>query len=167
MIRALQHMFAQAASDRSCKYEISLAYVQIYLDTISDLLEPEQSIELREDPKEGVYVSGASWVKTTDMDEAMDVINKGMENRSTAATKMNADSSRSHAVLIVNVRVSGGLKTLNGKLYLVDLAGSERVKKTGIEGVVLKEAKYINLSLHFLEQAQPPPSLLPPRASRE
>ena len=40
------------------------------------------------------------------------------------------------------------------KLHLVDLAGSERVKKTGIEGNSLKEAKYINLSLHFLEQVR-------------
>ena len=38
------------------------------------------------------------------------------------------------------------------KLHLVDLAGSERVIKTGIEGHALKEAKYINLSLHYLEQ---------------
>lgn len=38
------------------------------------------------------------------------------------------------------------------KLNFVDLAGSERVTKTGIEGATLKEAKYINLSLHYLEQ---------------
>ena len=29
---------------------------------------------------------------------------------------------------------------------------SERVSKTGVNGVLLQEAKYINLSLHFLEQ---------------
>lgn len=34
----------------------------------------------------------------------------------------------------------------------MDLAGSERIKKTGIEGTGLAETKYINLSLHFLEQ---------------
>ncbi len=38
------------------------------------------------------------------------------------------------------------------KLNLVDLAGSERASKTGIDGTTLKEAKYINLSLHYLEQ---------------
>ena len=37
------------------------------------------------------------------------------------------------------------------KLHLVDLAGSERVSKTGIEGLQLTEAKFINLSLHYLE----------------
>ena len=34
----------------------------------------------------------------------------------------------------------------------VDLAGSERVSKTHVEGTVLLEAKFINLSLHYLEQ---------------
>jgi kinesin family protein 6/9 len=38
------------------------------------------------------------------------------------------------------------------KLNLVDLAGSERVSKTGADGDTLKQAKYINLSLHYLEQ---------------
>jgi kinesin family protein 6/9 len=37
-------------------------------------------------------------------------------------------------------------------LHLVDLSGSERVGQTGIDGKTLKEAKYINLSLHYLEQ---------------
>ena len=34
----------------------------------------------------------------------------------------------------------------------IDLYRSERVGKTGVGGTLLKEAKYINLSLHFLEQ---------------
>ena len=37
------------------------------------------------------------------------------------------------------------------KLHLVDLAGSERVSKTGSDGRILQEAKFINLSLHHLE----------------
>ena len=37
------------------------------------------------------------------------------------------------------------------KLNLVDLAGSERVAKTRVDGQILEEAKYINLSLHHLE----------------
>lgn len=40
------------------------------------------------------------------------------------------------------------------KLNLVDLAGSERVSKTGADGKTLKQAKYINLSLHYLEQVR-------------
>jgi len=37
------------------------------------------------------------------------------------------------------------------KLHLVDLAGSERIGKTHVEGSTLNEAKYINLSLSYLE----------------
>ena len=48
-----------------------------------------------------------------------------------------------------------GLQVRRSKLHLVDLAGSERVGKTGVEGQLLSEAKYINLSLHYLEQVSP------------
>jgi len=34
---------------------------------------------------------------------------------------------------------------------LVDLAGNERTKKTGAEGLTLREAAYINRSLSYLE----------------
>jgi kinesin family protein 5 len=125
---------AQAAEQREYVYDVQIAYLQIYLDQLSDLLDPEAQIDLREDPKEGVYVSGARWHTVHNTKDAMAVIEAGNENRNTACTKMNADSSRSHAVLIMNLRCTGGLKTLNGKLFLVDLAGSERVKKSGVEG---------------------------------
>jgi hypothetical protein len=35
----------------------------------------------------------------------------------------------------------------------ISFSGSERASKTGIDGTTLREAKYINLSLHYLEQA--------------
>eukprot|EP00958_Prasinococcus_capsulatus_P000461 scaffold40_cov413-Prasinococcus_capsulatus_cf.AAC.4 len=70
-------------------------------------------------------------------------------------------SSRSHCIFTVSVeaRRVGEDTVRRSKLHLVDLAGSERVGKTGVEGQILREAKYINLSLHFLEQVgqqQPP-----------
>ena len=40
------------------------------------------------------------------------------------------------------------------KVNLVDLAGSERVSKTKSEGLVLKEAGYINKSLSALEHVR-------------
>ena len=60
----------------------------------------------------------------------------GAKRRSTATTGMNDNSSRSHAVVLLELTQKdtekGGSKT--GKLYLVDLAGSEKVSKTGAEG---------------------------------
>jgi len=65
---------------------------------------------------------------------------------------MNAESSRSHAVLIARIiREKKATKERStAKLFLVDLAGSERIGKSGVTGVALEEAKAINLSLSTL-----------------
>ena len=81
----------------------------------------------------------------------------GNRGRSTGATLMNERSSRSHAIFSVTIECSdkgpdGAPRLRAGKLHLVDLAGSERIGKTNANGVLLTEAKYINLSLHYLEQ---------------
>merc|ERR1712130_1094622 len=73
------------------------------------------------------------------------------KNRSASATDMNAHSSRSHMLLVVDVsgiNIPANIKYF-GKLYLVDLAGSERVKKSGAKGQA-KEAQNINKSLSAL-----------------
>jgi len=150
MINAFNYIFDTADSERELKYEVQIAFQQIYLDGISDLLQPSAPVELREDPKEGVYVSGATWDTVTSTKEAIAALHRGFANRATACTKMNADSSRSHAVLMLKIRCTGGVRTLNGMLYLVDLAGSERVKKSGVEGAAFDEAKAINQSLTTL-----------------
>lgn len=67
----------------------------------------------------------------------------GEKNRATSFTKMNAHSSRSHAVFMVKVEKRQTIKLQSvdkddyiadsmtqSMLYLVDLAGSERVKKS-------------------------------------
>lgn len=65
---------------------------------------------------------------------------------------MNAESSRSHSIFVINISQrnteSGTQK--HGYLYLVDLAGSEKIGKTGASGQTLEEAKKINKSLSAL-----------------
>ena len=72
--------------------------------------------------------------------------------RRTEASKANAVSSRSHAVLQVSVERSE--RTANvvvqmqeGKLKMVDLAGSERAQRTENTGIRLLEGANINRSL--------------------
>lgn len=72
-----------------------------------------------------------------------------------ANQKMNAASSRSHAILIVTVRLrkdssSGRPCWRTSKLLLVDLAGSERVSRSGVDGHQFEEAVAVNLSLTAL-----------------
>ncbi len=90
--------------------------------------------------------------KVVDCEKLMD---KGNKNRSTGATLMNADSSRSHSIFTINVEMcekdnEGEEHYRVGKLNLVDLAGSERQSKTGATGERLKEANKINFSLSAL-----------------
>merc|ERR1719370_1669057 len=82
----------------------------------------------------------------------MDVVDEGKANRAVATTNMNAQSSRSHSIFLIQVAQENKLTEtkLTGKLYLVDLAGSEKIGKTGAEGEVLEEAKNINKSLSAL-----------------
>ena len=144
------------------KYNISLAFVQLYLESIQDLLDIESNdIRIREDPDKGVYLEGVQWYKCNSPEECEEVFHKGELNRNTESTRMNLHSSRSHAILIIKVEKS--MKIINPKnikniknterlltcsyLHLVDLAGSERVRKTGATDMRLEEAKKINLSL--------------------
>merc|ERR1712141_342331 len=82
------------------------------------------------------------------------LMERGWKNRSTGATLMNADSSRSHSIFTINVEMmqtSGSDGHIRkGKLNLVDLAGSERQSKTQATGDRLREANKINLSLSAL-----------------
>lgn len=89
---------------------------------------------------------------------------------------MNAASSRSHAILIVTVKLtkdngSGTPSKRTSKLLLVDLAGSERVSRSGVEGHQFEEAKAVNLSLTALGKCiqsltDPSPGHIPFRDSK-
>ncbi|KAK3103203.1 hypothetical protein FSP39_017361 [Pinctada imbricata] len=84
---------------------------------------------------------------------AQNLLLQGQANRRVAATAVHDRSSRSHAVLTIQLtsKKPGSDVLVRSKLHLVDLAGSERVSKTGAHGNLLNEAKCINLSLHYLE----------------
>ena len=89
-------------------------------------------------------------------EEALNYLFEGETNRTIAEHQLNKASSRSHCIFTIHVesksRVESSEKVICSKLHLVDLAGSERTKKTGSEGITMKEASYINKSLTFLEQ---------------
>eukprot|EP00899_Mesostigma_viride_P001396 jgi/Mesvir1/11257/Mv01061-RA.1 len=149
--------------------KIFMSYIQLYMEQVSDLLNSSKaSLDIAEDARTGeVSVPGCSQREIKTVEDFMDVLETGEENRHVANQKLNTESSRSHAVLMVTVvrpaaeseEVKAGSRAraimenstfTRGKLLLVDLAGSERVRKTGSEGTLLDEAKFINLSLTSL-----------------
>merc|ERR1740138_977663 len=80
------------------------------------------------------------------------VVALGLGQRKVRATNMNADSSRSHLLLVIHVEVAdrASSRTRSGKITIVDLAGSERIGKSGVTGDAQKEAIEINKSLTAL-----------------
>jgi len=119
-----------------------------------DLLAPgNDSVEkkLRELPKLGFQVVGAESKECSNIEEVFDTLALGNSRRKVTGTGMNARSSRSHTLFIIDLetkQLDGSLS--NRRLNLVDLAGSERISKTGATGDTLKEAQKINLSLSTL-----------------
>ncbi|EOD32389.1 hypothetical protein EMIHUDRAFT_230328 [Emiliania huxleyi CCMP1516] len=103
----------------------------------------------------GVYVKDLTSYVVRSVRECDKLRHFGAENRHVGATKMNADSSRSHSIYTITVEqcetdARGEAHIRQGKLNLVDLAGSERQAKTEASGERLKEATKINLSLSAL-----------------
>ena len=142
--------------DPSSKYNISISFIQIYLEMIQDLFEPSNQVRIREDPERGVFLDNCLWIKVKNTNDCCEAFKKGEKNRITECTRMNAHSSRSHALLIARIErnfideKSNEHIMTQGHLYLVDLAGSERVTKTNAREMRLEEAKKINYSLLIL-----------------
>lgn len=101
-----------------------------------------------------MHIKNLSLHKVSTQEEALDLLFLGDTTKMISETPSNPSSSRSHCLFILTLTTTNKLTdtTRRTKLHLVDLAGSERVSRTMIDGVLLKEAKYINLSLHYLEQ---------------
>ena len=74
-------------------------------------------------------------------DQVMEVLASGTKNRAVTHTAMNAESSRSHSLLIVTVTTTNKTtgRALSAALTLVDLAGSERISKSEVTGQARKE----------------------------
>lgn len=75
------------------------------MESIQDLLAPEKvNIPINEDPKTGeVSLPGATVVKLRDLDHLLQLLQVGEVNRHAANTKLNTESSRSHAILVVSI----------------------------------------------------------------
>ncbi|KAK3750011.1 hypothetical protein QZH41_008653 [Actinostola sp. cb2023] len=145
------------SSDRA-SFRTEVSYMEIYNEHVRDLLRPQnlrkrpqQNLKVREHPKEGPYVEGLTKQHVSDNDSIEVLIEQGNRQRSTAATKMNEVSSRSHAIFTIKFTQAKFLENLPSetisKIHLVDLAGSERASTSGATGDRLKEGSNINRSL--------------------
>ena len=149
--RVCESLLSGCASSDGALF-LQCTYYEIYNERVVDLLDraSKEELKVRNDPVLGPYVEGLSSHRIRKEADVMHLLNIGNKERHTAHTKMNKQSSRSHAVLTLQLFKRGSNTMHFSKLNLVDLAGSERTSVSEVQGVHFKEATKINLSLTTL-----------------
>ena len=127
-----------------CKI-IKISFIEVYNESMLDLLAPSNQINIREDPNDGVVVDNLQILNCNSLKESLDLYSLGIQNKRSAATKMNENSSRSHTVFTIYLENKEQNLTKRSKLCFVDLAGSERLREGEPERA--KETCNINKSL--------------------
>ena len=144
-------LYACAAKDvfsraKAIQAEVYASFYEIYGRKLFDLLNDRAKLVAREDAKKEVVICGLSEHPVSGVEDLFGLITAGSASRAAGTTSANADSSRSHAVLQMEVREKGNGKTI-GRISFIDLAGNERGadtfdcdRKTRMEGAEINKS---------------------------
>ncbi|KAI5412161.1 kinesin-like protein KIN-14N [Lathyrus oleraceus] len=168
--RSLEQIFQtkQSQQPQGWKYEMQVSMLEIYNETIRDLLSttnksasdatrvengtPGKQYTIKHDASGNTHVTDLTVVDVQSVKEVAYLLNQAANSRSVGKTQMNEQSSRSHFVF--TLRIYGVNEStdqqVQGILNLIDLAGSERLSRSGSTGDRLKETQAINKSLSSL-----------------
>lgn len=161
--RAMEQVFntSQDLKEKGWQYTIEASFLEIYNETIRDLLgsgdaNTKHEVKLVNPTNTGntheVMVTNVKTVNVTSESQVYSLLEKATQNRAVAATQCNERSSRSHSVfrlkLVGENQLTG--EKCQGTLNLIDLAGSERLSQSCSTGERLRETKNINKSLSNL-----------------
>jgi hypothetical protein len=115
--QAMRSIFDRIAASPDSEFTIRVGFVEIHKEDIRDLLAPDTSrtpqVSIRELPSGGVVLAGAAEKEVKTVEEMVAVLQAGTVRRATAATGMNKQSSRSHAIFTITLeqRKLGPAKT--------------------------------------------------------
>jgi len=138
------------------------SYLEIYNNRLFDLLAPPPArqlgksrgrLDIHTHPKIGVYVDNLSELPIQDFKHIERLVTMGGRNKHTAATTMNARSSRSHTIFSMAVEVRNASLAPHNRMAIVqvvDLAGRESEQTSECTGERFQELKFINQSLFHL-----------------
>eukprot|EP00792_Barthelona_sp_PAP020_P007736 TRINITY_DN3159_c4_g1_i1.p1 TRINITY_DN3159_c4_g1~~TRINITY_DN3159_c4_g1_i1.p1 ORF type:complete len:710 (-),score=227.46 TRINITY_DN3159_c4_g1_i1:380-2374(-) len=129
---------------------VNVSFFEIYGGKLYDLLNDRKKLTAREDAHSNVCIAGLKVHEVSNESELLNLIAYGNEVRSTGSTNVNADSSRSHAILqiqLIDTKQRSKRKRMYGKFSFIDLAGSERAadtanndRKTRLEGAEINKS---------------------------
>ncbi|KAG8072364.1 hypothetical protein GUJ93_ZPchr0006g42569 [Zizania palustris] len=159
------------------EYLIRVSFIEIFKEEVFDLLDASHAalrldsgyvakaaapsrvpIQIRETVNGGITLAGVTEADVKTKEEMASLLARGSSSRATGSTNMNSQSSRSHAIFTISLEqkkvfsasdklACNDYNILSSKFHLVDLAGSERAKRTGADGLRLKEGIHINRGL--------------------
>lgn len=144
-------------SEGNTVVEVALSYYEIYNDKVYDLLEPPEKrtptgLPLRAEASGKTVVVGLTERACEDLKDFEQLYIEANNHRVTAATKLNALSSRSHAILRVKLTQTTGNMVRESTASAIDLAGSEDNRRTDNDKERMVESAAINKSLFVLSQ---------------
>ncbi|KAK7196686.1 Kinesin-13 5 [Novymonas esmeraldas] len=130
---------------------IHVSFFEIYGGKLYDLLNERERLACREDSRGVINVCGLTEHRVDSTDHLMEIIDYGNTIRAAGSTGMNADSSRSHAILHITIVNEKG--RFFGRFTFIDLAGSERGADTvDSDRTTRLEGAEINKSLFALKE---------------
>ncbi|NXY78474.1 KIF24 protein, partial [Glareola pratincola] len=143
---AAKDIFRQLEASQSRKdLLVLISFYEIYCGQLYDLLNGRKRLFAREDSKHVVQIVGLREVQVDSVELLLEVILKGGKERSTGATGVNSDSSRSHA--IIQIQIKDTANRTFGRISFIDLAGSERAadardsdRQTKMEGAEINQS---------------------------
>ena len=126
--------------------EIAASFIEIYNEKVYDLLAENSTEPI---VARGYKYTGGTRKPLSSLEDCSSILLQGNKNRHVRPTKMNSQSSRSHAIFTIHLRkvTNNGEFIRNSCLNLVDLAGSEGVRRTGHQGMAMSEGVNINQGL--------------------
>ncbi|XP_052791398.1 uncharacterized protein LOC128225569 [Mya arenaria] len=131
--------------------KVWVSFFEIYCGQLFDLLNKRNRLHAREDGSNHVCIAGLTETEATDEQSLMQVLEYGNSVRSKGTSGVNPDSSRSHAILQMEIRDSTDRRL--GRISFIDLAGSERASDSGDPDKQTRmEGAEINQSLLALKE---------------
>jgi len=150
--RSFQSVFTNIKNDSDNQTNVIISMLEIYNETVTDLLSDEiEPLDINVG-KSGVYVENLSEWNAFSYKEVEALLNKAEQRKKLASNDGLDRSSRSHTIIITRIDTEN-LQTgqvITGFMYLIDLAGSERAKSTSVSSHKFREGQNINNSLMAL-----------------
>ncbi|KAK9523386.1 hypothetical protein VZT92_019781 [Zoarces viviparus] len=107
---------------------VYVSFFEIYCGQLYDLLDHRKRLFAREDGQKVVHIVGLRDIRVDSVSSLLEVISQGTEERTQGMSGVNPLSSRSHALLQIQLRDTN--QQIAGRMWFVDLAGSERASDT-------------------------------------